>query len=135
MDGIVWTPEFYGSFDFKVHLDKGFAQRMLESTASRENQRNLVNPLRPEFESKGVERLFRPDPYIFHEESGLVLQMSINGNGVWLAMQDSQGFVAGSERKEILCYNSHNVDCMRESYALMLLFQNWVNYSNYLIES
>ncbi len=128
MERTIWTPRFYGEYDFEVYLDWDFAREMIQSRISTERQTKMNKLGDVELKRLGVNWL---SPYTFHEDSRFITQFYIGQNGVWLATdhQTIDGLLNQEEESSnVIKYTSHNVDTPKQAYVLMMLFGKWVEY-------
>lgn len=128
---VLWQPTFYGRYDFGVSLDQSLAKDLLDKQVP-ERMRTRMN----ELGNMLLNQLGRSwmSPYSFEGESAFVKQISLGGNGVWLATDRIavDALVKGVQRP--VEYHSHNTDSLSDAYALMLLFGHWIEYSDVLLE-
>jgi hypothetical protein len=130
---LIWQPYsvYQPSYDFGILLDPAFAHEMFSAKLSPENRQRIQ-----EFANEQIkERGYNPrEPYYFHENTCLVRQFNIDGSaGKWLEIEDQHGREPDFE--DIIKYSSHNLDCPHDAYALMMLFDLWVEYSQIIKKS
>jgi len=133
-DRIIWQPQgIYQSegYSFSILLDPGFAKEMLESKLTKENYKRMQDLPRR------LMNFPRPEPYIFHEDTCFVRQITLHGgDGKWLSLDDACGGKVPDLSKPVK-YSTHNMDCRTtaaESVILMGLFDLWIEYSAFLKE-
>lgn len=129
MDKTIWTPRLYGSCDFGIYLDRDFAREMIQSKVSNERQTRMNELANEELKRLGTNWL---NPYTFHKDSCFISQFYIGQNGVWLSTnhQTIDDLLNGKESSKPIEYNSHNVDVPSQSYVLMRLFDQWIEYAD-----
>jgi hypothetical protein len=134
MEKAVWTPSFSEKFDFAVYLDSGFAKEMIQSKVPFEKQKRMNRLAGEELKKLGI---YWSDAYLFHKDSCFVSQFDIGQKGIWLATDCStiERLLRSEESSGTIRYDSHNVDAIRDAYALMKLFDKWVDYSDILKSS
>lgn len=128
---VIWQPEgiYQPGHDFGVLLDRVFAIEMGNSEVFPSTQRRMND--------QGDEIITElghswSNPYDFYKDSFLVTQFNLGGNGVRLALDRpvSHYLSKPKENDDPVKYCSHNVDTSSQAYALMALFDMWVQYSN-----
>ena len=119
------------AYDFSVLLDYGFAQSMIAARPPLSAQQRMNELGKQALQKRGVRW---PDPYTFHENSALINQFYIGGNGVWLAASRAD-IDALQTRDNPLLYSSHNVDCSKDAFALLTLVDLWAAYADQLTTS
>ena len=78
--------------------------------------------------------IHRSNTYGFHEDTCLLKQIYLGGDGIWLDLDRLEIMNLSCEVKLIkpVKYEPHNVDSIMNSYILMSLFEKWVDYSEIL---
>ncbi len=134
MQKILWQPfsVYQPGRDFGVYLDNNFALKMFDAKIGSKRQQDMQKIAKEVSCRFG----FKYPPLIFEEYSALVTQLSIGNGGKWLATDNSslEGLIKHNTKKP-LTYHSHNVDAADEAYALLALFDHWIEYSEALIEN
>ena len=134
---LIWQPELLiPQCGFKVFLDGEFAKEMLKHPLSGENQKRM-NELGKEKAKKW--RFDWAEPYNFFNNSCLIQQVYLGRNGLWLSTSCS-GLEGLSKEKDSkpskpIEYDAHNVDIPENAYALMYLFNQWIEYTDILKEN
>ncbi len=128
MKKIIWTPELYGTCNFRIYLDEDFAREIIQTKISDKEQARMNELANEELERLETNWL---DPYKFHKDSCFVTQFYIGQNGVWLSTnyQTTKDLLKGEKSSKPIKYNSHNVDIPKQAYVLMTLFDKWVEYA------
>jgi len=130
----IWTLRFCAGYDFGIYLDRQFAKDMIESKIPYDTQKKM-NELGSEvLKDFGTNH---PEPYLFHEDTALVSQINIGGNGIWVATDrhNIDDLLQGKqELSRPVDYTSHNTDCSKDTFRLMRLFGLWVDYADVIRE-
>jgi len=128
---IIYRPEFSEGYDFNIWLDKRFAKKMIGSHSPKEYLKRM-NELGNEELKKF--RIFYRDPYSFYNDSGMITQIYVGNNGVWLSTDNAELFRLGGNVvfDRPIEFHSHNVRHQVEAYVLLRLFDKWVQYSECL---
>jgi hypothetical protein len=135
MNKVIWQPRdlYQPSLDFDVDLDSDFAREMLGL--------KLSPGVLGQMKSLGLETASRfgfnyPEPYNFQENTGLITGFYIGKNGTWLSTSRDLLYELEHSPKsdKPLEYSSHNIDSTNEAYALMALFDRYVQYAGTLKE-
>jgi len=131
MDNLIWQPKFCNAYDFKIYLEPEFALEMVQSRVNRDVQSRMNELADVDLKKFSINW---QDPYLFHEETGLVTQICLGRNGVWLATKHQNiTDLLNHTSDKLIEYDSHNVDFMNEAYTLMFLFDKWINYAHIII--
>lgn len=124
-----------GGYGFSVYLDRKFA---IDA-----RQKIIVPKTQERFQEIGkeiIKKLFSNEyikpPYSFVEDSLLVQSFHVPGDACDLgsdwgnidSLKDEKSF------RNFIEYHPHNVDNVRQAYALFSIFSNWVNYSEALMQ-
>lgn len=131
MDKTLWTPSFYGRYDFGIYLDRDFALEMIQAKIPAERQTGMNKVAKGLLNVLGIDW---SNPYTFHQDSGFISNCHIGQNGVWLSTnhQTIEDLLSGKESSKPIEYHSHNVDAPRQAHVLMVLFGKWVDYADAL---
>ncbi len=131
MKKIIWQPSEFSadSYDFVVSLDGDFARDIIQIKISDEKQKRVNELGNEELKKAGINWL---NPYTLYEQSGFVSQIYLGNNGVWLATSHNniESLLKKSNSRDIE-YHSHNVDTPKEAHVLMLLFNKWIELSEF----
>lgn len=125
----IWQPEnLHGtSFDFDVYLDSQYAQKLSEIKLTPKQQKRM-NDIGEEI-CKSFD-YNQSSPYIFHEDTALVRQISVDGGrGTWMSLDGLFGTLPYFNRQKSLKYTTHNMDFSDDKWALLSLFEKWIFYS------
>ena len=128
MEKILWMPQLITRYEFVVYLDRTFAKEMAQTPLSQERQNRMNQIGSEELKGMGTNWL---NPYSFYNNSCLVDQIYIGGNGKWLAATGLDR-LADTDKLKPVEYYSHNVDTSREAYILMALLSKWAYLSDAL---
>ena len=73
-----------------------------------------------------------PTPYLFHEDTYLIKQYYIGGNGRWLSLsrETIDRLIRNDASSFDVKYDSHNVDSSKDAHTLLVLFDMWVSYAD-----
>ena len=126
---LIWQPRsmHQSTNEFGILLDSRFAKEMLERKMSKEGYQRMFK-MPKEFGI--IEQL---NPYIFHEDSCLLRQITIkDGTGKWLALETMFGEIPGFDKP--FKYSTHNFDRAKDSdvKTILSLFDLYVTYSGIL---
>ena len=126
----IWTPYLSEVPSLSISLDRDFAKKMIQLKIPTKRQIRMK-----ELASEDLKKQFGincPNPYRFYEDSGFISQFHIDQNGVWLSIdyQTRIDLLKGKESSKAIEYDSHNVDHLHQSYALMFIFGKWIEYSD-----
>ena len=129
MDKIVWTPHLYHGKGLEIDLDRTFAKEMLKSKIFKEKQDRLNQIASEDLKKQGINWL---KPYTFQGDSAFISKFYLGSNGVWLSAETIglEDILKDNSSKKPIKYDTHNVDNKYQIYALMMLFDTWVEYSD-----
>ena len=127
MESTIWTPQFSGSYEFRVYLDHIVAREAVRLKHPSKVQMRMNEIANQELQRLGINWT---NPYTFHGDSGFITQVNIGQNGVWLSTdhQTIEDLLDGKESPTPVEFHSHNVDTPTQAYSLMVLFGKWVEY-------
>jgi len=129
---IVWQPTHLHQphHDFEILLSRPFAREMLETTLTIETQHQMND-----FGAEVLRRFKYPgsSPYLFHENTAFVRQVTLNGSkGTWLELDGQSGQLPDLSKSEPLKYKTSNMDSSFDTLGLLCLFEQWIYYSSTL---
>ncbi len=129
MDKLLWTPDLYGTCDFGIHLNRDFAREMILSKILPEKQKRINELASEELKRLGISWI---SPYAFHQDSGFINRFYIGQDARLTANhQDIIDILQNKEPdKKTIIYNSYNVDNQSQAYALIKLFNMWIDFSD-----
>ena len=129
MKKVVWQPEFYRGFEFKVWVGNDFAMEMLNTPFSGDEQRR-INELATE-KLKEI-RINCPEPYSFYKNSAFIHHFNLGSDGRWLSTNNPsiERRIKNGGLPELVEYNSHNIDTSKQAFALLSLVSMWHYYSD-----
>jgi hypothetical protein len=127
MEKILWQPLglYQPGYGFEILIDREFAKKSFELKIGLANQ-NRFNQMVGEL----ITKIRQPHhgSYQFFEDSYLVTQFTVPGNGIWLNAENTFGRNPVELSPGPIRYHSHNVDCSSDACNLMALVDMWTEY-------
>ena len=131
---IIWRPIalYQPTSEFGILLSREFTHEMLELKIGSKIQREFNTYAEDEVMKKF--KYTTGGPYEFDEDSAFIRQFNLGSKGKWLALTGCFGENPLEANRGLIKYDSHNLETMTDAYALMALFDLWVEYSKVLKE-
>lgn len=123
-----------GRYGFGIYLDRAFAQRARAADFGPETQQRMQDEAKSQILRKLFKEKYIHPPFMFVDDSALVQSFQVPGDACQLGidyrtiedLKDSDG--------RNLEFSPHNVDCMQQSFGLLCLFTQWVDWVEATIE-
>lgn len=76
-------------------------------------------------------------PYTFVEDSLLVQSFHVPGNAcdIGIDWREIDSLKDEKSFKNLISYHPHNIDNIKQTYALFSIFSNWIDYTEALLQS